>query len=106
MKAFIVKYDYEDLYGFGAKIVLATSPEDAVKKFQKQMIESKDSKFYERTYHNDKFRHICMNVFTWHTFINDAANVCLKVREIDDKFGDVIPIQEYFDEPNDSEEEE
>lgn len=98
MKPFIVKYDYEDMYGFGAKIVFAESPEDAVIKFQKHMINSKDSNFYGRTvYHNNEFRHICMNVFSWHTFINNKANICLKVREIDDRFGDVIPIQEYFE---------
>lgn len=98
MTPFVVKYDYEDMYGFGATIVFADNIDDAVEKFKRDMFNKKDSKWLERVYRHATFRHISRNVFGWHTYFNDPANVCIKVREVNTKHGPIIPIQEHFEE--------
>lgn len=96
-KAFVIKYDYEDCTGFGAIIVHALTPDMAVILFRKYMFEHKDDRWNEHAYRRSDFRHVSCNIFGWHQYFNDDATVCLKVREIDMKYGDIIPIQEYFD---------
>ena len=98
MIPFIVKYEYDDMYGNGSKIVFADTVDEAVEKLNKHMLEKRDKKWTDRVYSNDEFRHICVNAFGWHTYVNNEAVVGLKVREIDLRFGDVIPIAEYFEE--------
>lgn len=98
MIPFVVKYDYEDMYGFGATIIFAKDVEDAVKRFVRDMINRRDTKWLDHTYHRNKFRYVSTNTFGWNTFLNDSDNVCLKVREVDTKYGNIIPIQEHFDE--------
>lgn len=97
LKAFVIKYDYEDMYGFGSIIVFASDMECAVKSFCKYMYDKNDSKWLERTIHNNAFRWVSSNVFGWNTYFNLAANVCIKVREVSQQFGDIIPIQEHFE---------
>ena len=97
IKAFVIKYDYEDCTGFGAIIVFATSHDEAVVEFKKYMFEKKDSEWYERTYRDNKFRCVSKNIFGWHQYFNDHAKVCIKCREINMQYGNTIPIQEYFE---------
>lgn len=98
MIPFIVKYDYEDMYGFGATIIFAKDVEDAVKRFVREMINKRDTRWLEHTHNRTEFKHINTNMYGWNTFLNDSANVCIKVREVDTAFGDIIPIQEHFEE--------
>lgn len=98
MTPFVIKYDYEDMYGFGATIVFAEDIDSAVETFKQEMFNKKDSQWIERTYHHSTFRHVAKNIFGWHTYFNDPANVCVKVREVNTKYGTIIPIQEHFEE--------
>lgn len=98
---FIIKYDYEDMYGFGACVIFAKDMDDAVEQFKQHMYKSNNKEFFDRTsYHNKDFRWVSKNVFGWNTYFNDAANVCIKVREINMNYGTVIAIQEHFEEAN------
>ena len=97
LKAFVIKYDYDDCTGFGAIIVHAYSIDEAISIFKKYMFEKKDDKWYEMTYRRSDFRYVSKNIFGWNQYFNDNATVCLKVREINTKCGDIIPIQEYFE---------
>ena len=97
MNPYIVKYDYENAEGIGVVIIYAKSIDDAMKKFRTRMFESGDSKWYEYVYHRSEFRHVATNVYGWNTCYNESANVCVKIREINSKHGEVIPIYEHFD---------
>lgn len=97
IKTFIVKYDYEDCTGFGAVVVYAPSPDAAVIKFRNYMFDNKTERWMDHMYRRSNFRHVSCNIFGWHQYFNDDATVCLKVREIDTKYGDIIPIQESFE---------
>lgn len=97
IKSFIIKYDYEDCTGFGAVIVHAPSPDGAVLAFRKYMFDNKNDRWIEHAYRRGDFRHINVNIFGWHQYFNNDATICLKVREIDTKYGDIIPIQESFE---------
>lgn len=97
MDPYIVKYDYEAAFGIGTLILFADDEDDCVKKFRKYMFDKIDDKWLEYTYHRSEFRHVSMNVFGWHTYWNDSANVCIKVRKIDKRFGELIPIYEHFE---------
>lgn len=96
-KSYIIKYDYEDCTGFGAIIVHALSHDMAVIMFRKYMFEQKDERWYDHAYRRSDFRHVNTNIFGWHQYFNDDATICLKVREIDTKYGDIIPVQSYFE---------
>ena len=97
MKAFVIKYDYDDCTGFGAIIIFAVSHDEAVKSFRNHMFDKKDQKWYERVYRNADFRFVSKNIYGWYQYFNQHANVCIKCREINMQYGDTIPIQEYFE---------
>ena len=99
-KSYIIKYDYEDCTGFGAIIVHALTHDMAVILFRKYMFDKKDARWYEHAYRRSDFRFVSKNIFGWYQYFNDDATICIKVREIDMKFGDVIPIQECFEDAN------
>lgn len=96
-KPYVIKYDYDDMYGFGTTIVFANDMDDAVNRFRHYMMDKRDSKWLEYTFNRADFRWVSKNVFGWNIFFNDSANVCLKVREICTQYGDIIPIQEHFE---------
>ena len=96
-KSYIIKYDYEDCTGFGAIIVHALTPDMAVLVFRKYMFDKKDARWNDHAYRRSDFRFVSKNIFGWHQYFNDDATICVKVREIDMKFGDVIPVQECFE---------
>jgi len=98
MIPYIVKYDYDDAYGFGAVIVYTNNLDDAVYQFKRYMFNKKDQKWIDHTYRYSDFKHIATNAYGWHTFLNSPVNVvCLKIREINIDHGPVIPIQEHFE---------
>lgn len=97
MKPFIVKYDYEDLFGFGTCIVFAEDMDGAIVAFKNHMFDSGNVEWKNHAYNQNNFRWVSRNVFGWNTYFNGPANVCLKIREINTTYGTIIPIQEYFD---------
>lgn len=97
IKAYVIKYDYEDCTGFGAIIIFATSHDEAIAEFKKYMFDKKDPEWYERTYRDADFRFISKNIFGWYQYFNGHANVCIKCREINMQYGNTIPIQEHFE---------
>lgn len=94
---FVIKYDYEDMYGFGSVIVFAVSMVDAIDKFVKYMESTDNSTWKDYTVNRNTFRWVSKNVFGWNIYFNKKADVCLKVRKIETKYGDIIPIQEHFE---------
>ena len=97
MNAYVIKYDYEDADGIGIFILYANDIDDALMKFRKHMFDTNDSKWYERAYRKSEFRLVAKNIYGWHTFYNEPANVCIKIREINKKSGDIIPVHRSFD---------
>ena len=98
IKAYVIKYDYEDCTGFGAIIVFGTSHDDAVNEFKKTMFANKSNEaWYEHTYRDADFRMVSKNIYGWYQYFNNHANVCIKCREINMQHGNTIPIQEYFE---------
>lgn len=106
MKTFVIKYGYVDMYGFGSVIIFADTMEEAINIFINHMHSTGGEKWFERTYNRNVFRYKTSNVFGWHVFFNDSENVCLKIREINTDHGEIIPIQEYFEEPTDYDDED
>lgn len=94
---FVIKYDYEDMYGFGAIIVFARSMVDAINKFAAHMSTTDNSTWKDYTVNRSTFRWVSKNIFGWNIYFNEKADVCLKVRQIETKYGDIIPIQEHFE---------
>ncbi len=103
MKWYVIKYDYDDCTGFGAIILSALSHDDAIIRFKSYMFDRNNKgkgsvdEWYEHTYRNADFRFVSKNIFGWYQYMNNSANVCIKVREICDQYGDIIPIQECFE---------
>ena len=94
---FVIKYDYEDMIGFGATIVFAESMEMAVDKFIYHMNETKNSNWLDYSHNRETFRWVSKNIFGWNIYFNQASDICLKVRQIETRYGDIIPIQEHFE---------
>ena len=95
---FIVKYDYDDMYGFGSMIVFAKDEADAVLVLRDEMEKNQDKRWLDRTIRGNRdFRFITKSIYDWYTYYNNEANVCVKVRRINRKFGN-IPIGNNFEE--------
>ena len=96
MNPHVIKYDYEDAEGAGVIIIYANSVDDALTKFKSYMFGEKNAEWYERVYHRSEFRLVATNIYGWHTFYNDPANVCIKIKEINLRNGEVIPVYTDF----------
>lgn len=96
-KPYIVKYDYDDMYGFGTIVIFAYDMDDAIQQLRRHMIEMKDTKWIDHTYNQNTFRWVSKNVYGWNTYFNDSANTCVKIREVDTTCGLIIPVQEHFE---------
>lgn len=93
---YVIKWDYEDIYGTGTLVIFAHDEEDAVRRFVRYIHNSKDPLWIERTWRYESFRFITKNIFGWYTYMNSITNVCVKVRQVDQRFGDVIPLVQIF----------
>lgn len=97
LKKYILKYKYEDKYGFGIYFVRAHDEEEAIRKFRFNMFEKRDTTWMEHTYrHSDFYLSSRSEITGWSVYLNQTCTTEIRVVELS-ALKDVTSLGENFE---------